>query len=84
MDRRPVYLRPCVGVGTQHLAYWRSPFAHLYSLLPVERALFDDDHASAARSNGRSAGRTDEDDAVDDVPYARDVLLHVQRLLIGT
>ena len=34
--------------------------------------------APAARPDGRSAGRADEDDAVDDVSHAIDVLLHVQ------
>ena len=35
-------------------------------------------HAPTERPNGGSAGRADEDDAVDDVSHARDFLLHVQ------
>ena len=43
-----------------------------------------DDHETAARPDGWPAGRADEDDAMDDVPYAIDVLLHVQRLFCRT
>ena len=50
----------------------------MYSLLYSQLVVLLDDHASAERPDGRSAGRADEDDAMDDVPHAIDVLLHVQ------
>ena len=70
--------------GAKHLAHRRPPVTHLYPLLRRQRALFCDDDAPAERPDGGPAGRTDEDDAMDDVSHASDVLLHVQRLQCRT
>ena len=59
----------------------RSPVAHMYSVLRRQHPILCDDNAPAARPDGRTTGRTNENDAMDDVPHAGNVLLHVQRLL---
>ena len=78
MDERLEYLRPNHRMEHQHLADWRPLEFDLYPVLCSQPVVLLDDHASAARPDGRSAGRADEDDAVDDVSHAIDVLLHVQ------
>ena len=78
MDERLEHLRPNHRVEHQHLVDWRPLEFDLYSLLRSQPVVLMDDNAPAARSDGRSAGRADEDDAMDDVPHAIDVLLHVQ------
>ena len=72
-----------IQLRRESFLYRRPPLADLHTLLRGQRALLVDVDASAERSDGGTAGRTDEDDAVDDVFHARDVLLHVQRLFVG-
>ena len=78
MDQRPQYFRPHLGMEYQYLVDWRSFKSDLYFILYCQRALLMDDDAPTERPDGWSAGRTNENDAMDDVSHAGYVLLHVQ------
>lgn len=42
----------------------------MYSVLCIQYTLLNNDNASAKRSDGRTAGGADEDDAMDDISHA--------------
>ena len=50
----------------------------MYSVLCIQYTLLNNDNASAKRSDGRTAGGADEDDAMDDISHAGILLFHVQ------
>lgn len=64
-------------MGAQCVADRRPSFVDMYPVLRCQLTLLVDDDAAATRPNGGTTGKSDEDDAVDDVPHASDVLLHV-------
>ena len=84
VDAGSEHLRSHRRMGHKHLAHRRPPVPDLYPLLRCQHPLHLVHHAAAEGPDGRSASRADEDDAVDDVSHAADVLLHVQRLLVGS